>query len=50
MGLIWIIAGIAIGYFFKPQLHKVIIPVIKHIKDMREKSKDGKNNPGGEQD
>jgi len=50
MSIFWIIAGIAIGYFFKPQLDKIIIPAIKHIKDMHQKSKDEKNYPGSDQD
>jgi len=41
--LLWLIAGVAIGYFFKPQLDKVVIPAIKYIKDLRQKSKDDKN-------
>ena len=35
----WIIAGIAIGYFFKPQLDEVVIKVIKMVKNTREKIK-----------
>lgn len=37
--LFWLIAGVAIGYFFKPQLDKVVVRVIKMIKDTREKFK-----------
>jgi len=37
--LFWLIAGVAIGYFFKPQLDKVVVRAIKFVKDTREKYK-----------
>ncbi|MBN2535959.1 MAG: hypothetical protein JXB88_23975 [Spirochaetales bacterium] len=37
--LFWLIAGVAIGYFFKPQLDKVVVKVIKLVRDTREKYK-----------
>lgn len=33
--LLWIIVGIAIGYFFKPQLDRVVYRVIRMIRDNR---------------
>jgi hypothetical protein len=32
----WIIVGIAIGYFFKPQLDKVVKKVIKMVKENKD--------------
>jgi hypothetical protein len=37
--LFWLIAGVALGYFFKPQLDKVFIRVFKMVKNAREKFK-----------
>ena len=31
----WIIVGIAIGYFFKPQLDRIVGKALKTIKDNR---------------
>ena len=36
----WIIVGIAIGYFFKPQLDGLIGKALKSIKDNRKKKYD----------
>jgi len=33
--IFWIIVGIAIGYFFKPQLDRIIGKVMHSIKDNR---------------
>lgn len=33
--IFWIIVGIAIGYFFKPQLDRVVYRVIRAIRDNR---------------
>jgi hypothetical protein len=41
--LFWLLAGVAIGYFFKPQLDKVVLRVIKMVKDTRAKFKDRNN-------
>jgi hypothetical protein len=30
------IAGIAVGFFFKPQIEEVVVKVVKKIKDRRE--------------
>ncbi len=38
--LLWIIVGIAIGYFFKPQLDGLIGKALKSIKDNRKKKWD----------
>ena len=38
--IFYIIVGIAIGYFFKPQLDVVVGKVVKTIKDNRDKHKD----------
>jgi len=38
--LLWIIVGIAIGYFFKPQLDGLIGKALKSIKDNRKKKYD----------
>jgi len=43
--LFWLIAGVAIGYFFKPQLDKVVVSAIRHVKEIRQKMKDDKNHP-----
>jgi len=37
---LWIIVGIAIGYFFKPQLDGLIGKALKSIKDNRKKKYD----------
>jgi len=37
--IFWLIAGIAIGYLFKPQLDQVVLKVVKLVKDTREKFK-----------
>jgi len=36
MFLFWIIVGVALGYFFKPQIDKGVRKAIKHIKDNRD--------------
>tara|TARA_B100000614_G_scaffold63376_1_gene56211 strand:- start:901 stop:1014 length:114 start_codon:yes stop_codon:yes gene_type:complete len=33
--IFWIIVGVAIGYFFKPQLDRVVYRVIRAIRDNR---------------
>lgn len=33
--IFWLIVGIALGYFFKPQLDRVVGRVIKSIRDNR---------------
>ncbi len=33
--LLWIIVGVAIGYFFKPQIDRVVYRVIRAIRDNR---------------
>jgi hypothetical protein len=38
--IFWLIVGVALGYFFKPQLDRVVGRVIKSIRDNR-------NNSGG---
>ena len=35
--LFGLIAGVAIGYFFKPQLDKVVVKVIKMVRSAKEK-------------
>lgn len=34
--LFWLIAGAALGYFFKPQIDKVVHRVVRAIKDNRD--------------
>jgi hypothetical protein len=34
--IFWIIVGIAIGYFFKPQLDQLVGKVIRAIRDNRQ--------------
>ena len=36
----WIIIGIAIGYFFKPQLDSIVGKALKTIKDNRKRKWD----------
>ena len=36
----WIIVGIAIGYFFKPQLDGIVGKALKAIKDNRKNKND----------
>lgn len=38
--IFWIILGIAIGYFFKPQLDGIVGKALKTIKDNRKKKWD----------
>lgn len=38
--IFWIIIGIAIGYFFKPQLDSIVGKALKTIKDNRKKKWD----------
>ena len=38
-----LIAGIAIGYFFKPQLDEVVVRIIKTVKNTQEKIKNKKD-------
>jgi len=38
--IFWIIVGIAIGYFFKPQIDGLIGKALKSIKDNRKKKYD----------
>jgi len=38
--VLWIIVGIAIGYFFKPQLDGLIGKALKSIKDNKKKKYD----------
>ena len=33
--LLWIIVGVAIGYFFKPQIDRVVYRIIRAIRDNR---------------
>lgn len=33
--LFWIIVGVALGYFFKPQLDRVVYRVVRAIRDNR---------------
>ena len=33
--LLWIIVGVAIGYFFKPQIDRVVYRIIRTIRDNR---------------
>jgi len=33
--IFWLIAGIAVGYFFKPQLDRVLGKLFKSIRDNR---------------
>lgn len=33
--LVWIIVGVAIGYFFKPQIDRLVYRVIRAIRDNR---------------
>ena len=34
--MLGLVIGIAIGFFFKPQIEEVVIKVVKKIKDHRE--------------
>ena len=38
--IFWIIVGIALGYFFKPQLDSIVGKALKTIKDNRKKKWD----------
>jgi len=38
--IFWIIIGIAIGYFFKPQLDTIVGKALKAIKDNRKNKQD----------
>lgn len=38
--IFWIIVGIAIGYFFKPQLDGIVGKALKSIKDNRKNKYD----------
>jgi hypothetical protein len=38
--IFWIIVGIAVGYFFKPQLDRLVGKALKTIKDNRKKKWD----------
>ena len=38
--IFWIIIGIAIGYFFKPQLDTIVGKALKTIKDTRKNKHD----------
>ena len=40
MMFFWIIIGIAIGYFFKPQLDSIVGKALKTIKDNRKRKWD----------
>jgi hypothetical protein len=40
----WIIVGIVIGYFFKPQIDTVVVKAIQFIKDKRQKGNDDREN------
>ena len=33
--IFWILTGIAIGYFFKPQIDRIVGKVLRSIKDNR---------------
>jgi hypothetical protein len=33
--LFWIIVGVALGYFFKPQLDRLVYKVVRAIRDNR---------------
>ncbi len=33
--IFWLIVGVVLGYFFKPQLDKVVYKAIKMIRDRR---------------
>lgn len=35
MWFVWIVVGVALGYFFKPQLDKGVKKITKMIKDNR---------------
>lgn len=35
MFVVWILVGVALGYFFKPQLDKGVRKVVKMIRDNR---------------
>ena len=38
--IFWTIVGIAIGYFFKPQIDKAVFKTVRMIKDNQNKRKD----------
>jgi len=42
MTIIFFIGGVAVGYLFKPQIEKMVVNVIKYIRD-----KSDKKNPDG---
>ena len=43
MTILALIAGIAIGYFFKPQIDKLLKKAVKYIKDKRQQETDEKD-------
>ena len=40
MSFIFLIIGVAIGYFFKPQLDKLVTKIIREVKNIQNKSRD----------
>ncbi len=44
MFFIGIIVGVAIGFFFKPQIEKVVVKLIRTIKDNRKTDDTDKDN------
>lgn len=39
MMFFWLIAGIAIGYFFKPQIDKLLGKVVKKLRDKQDEDR-----------
>jgi len=39
MFIIWLLVGVVIGYFFKPQLDKLFLKAVRSIRDNREQNR-----------
>lgn len=39
--IFWLIAGVALGYFFKPQIDKVVLKAVRKLKDRHKDYDDG---------
>ncbi len=37
--IFWLIVGIALGYFFKPQIDKLVIKIVRAIRSNAERSR-----------
>ena len=44
--IFWLLVGIVVGYFFKPQIDKLFVKAVRAIRDNRDRNRydDGKSN------